>query len=112
MLSKVRHFIHKRTLKSIYHVIFESHLFYFCLVWVQNIHSIKIFYKKNLYGQCAFWIVMHIQPLFLRIQTLSNFLIKLLLKIVFLLRINSSEAYQHLSPSLQIHIHITQDGLI
>ena len=39
---------------------------------------------------------MHIEPLFLRIQTYSsNFLIKLLLKIVFLLRIISTK-YQHL----------------
>ena len=75
-----------------------------------------IFYKRNLYGSCTFWIVMHIQPLFLRIQTYSNFLIKLLLKTVFLLRINSTKPYQYLlkicSLSLQIHIYITQDGLI
>ena len=32
MLSKVRHFVDKKTLKSIYHAIFESHLFYSCLV--------------------------------------------------------------------------------
>ena len=41
MLSKVRHYAHKETLKSIYHAIFESHLFYFCFVWAQNINSIK-----------------------------------------------------------------------
>ena len=33
MLSKVRHFIDKKALKLIYHAIFESHLFYYCLVW-------------------------------------------------------------------------------
>ena len=51
MLSKVRHFVHKKTLKSIYHAIFESHLFYSCLVWAQNINSIKRLYilqKKSL----------------------------------------------------------------
>ena len=51
MLSKVRHFVHKNTLKSIYHAIFESHLFYSCLVWAQNINSIKRLYilqKKSL----------------------------------------------------------------
>ena len=37
MLSKVRRFVHKKTLKSIYHTIFESHLFYSCIVWAQNI---------------------------------------------------------------------------
>ena len=48
MLSKVRHFVQK---KSIYHAIFESHLFYSCLVWEQNISSIKRLYilqKKSL----------------------------------------------------------------
>ena len=39
MLSKVRHFVHKKTLKSICHAIFESHLFYSCLVWAQNLNS-------------------------------------------------------------------------
>ena len=51
MLSKVRHFVNKKTLKSIYHAIFESHLFYSCLVWAQNINSIKRLYilqKKSL----------------------------------------------------------------
>ena len=48
MLSKVRHFVHK---KIIYHAIFESYLFYSCLVWAQNINSIKRLYisqKKSL----------------------------------------------------------------
>ena len=51
MLSKVRHFVHKKTLKSIYRAIFESHLLYSCLVWEQNINSIKRLYilqKKSL----------------------------------------------------------------
>ena len=51
MLSKVRHFVYKKTLKSIYHAIFESHLFYSCLVWAKNINSIKRLYilqKKSL----------------------------------------------------------------
>ena len=52
MLSKVRHFVNKKTLKSIYHAIFESRLFYSCLVWAQNSNSIKRLYilqKKRLY---------------------------------------------------------------
>ena len=43
MLSKVRHFVHKKTLKH-YHAIFESHLFYSCLASAQNINSIKRLY--------------------------------------------------------------------
>ena len=51
MLPKVRHFVHKKTLKSIYHAISESQLFYSCLVWAQNFNSIKRLYilqKKSL----------------------------------------------------------------
>ena len=51
MLSKVKHFVHKKSLISIYHAIFESQLFYSCLVWAQNINSIKRLYilqKKSL----------------------------------------------------------------
>ena len=54
---------------------------------------------------------MHIQPLFLRIQTYPNFLMKLLLK-VFLLRIISTKPYQHLlkigSLSTDSHTHNTR----
>ena len=51
MLSKVRHFVDKKTLKSGCHEIFESHLFCSCLVWGQNINSITTLYilqKKSL----------------------------------------------------------------
>ena len=41
MLSKVRQFMVKNFLISIYNAIFESHLFYFYLVWTQSINSIK-----------------------------------------------------------------------
>ena len=85
MLSKVRHFIHKKTLKSIYHAISESHLFYSCLVWAQNINSIKRLYiLQKKYLRLMYFLNCNAQPLFLRIQTYSNFLIKLLLKVLFL----------------------------
>ena len=35
MLSKLRHFVNKNILLSVYHVIFHSHLVYLCLVWGQ-----------------------------------------------------------------------------
>ena len=41
MLTKIRHFVNFKTLKSIYHTIFESHLNYFLLVWVLNANSTK-----------------------------------------------------------------------
>ena len=51
ILSKLRHFIDRKTLKSIYHAIFEPHLYYSSLVWAQNSNSIKILFvlqKKSL----------------------------------------------------------------
>ena len=40
-LSKMRYFVDKKTLKAIYHAIFESHLYYSSLVWAQNFNSKK-----------------------------------------------------------------------
>ena len=51
ILSKLRHFIDRKTLKSIYHAIFEPHLYYSSLVWAQNSNSIKrlfVLQKKSL----------------------------------------------------------------
>ena len=44
MLSKIRHYVDFKTLKLIYHAIFESHLYYSSLVWAQNANSIKRLY--------------------------------------------------------------------
>ena len=41
MLSKIRHYVNIKTLKSIDHAIFESHLSYTSLVWAQNLSSVK-----------------------------------------------------------------------
>ena len=40
ILSKIRHFVDQKTLKAIYHAIFESHLYY-SLVWTHNSNSTK-----------------------------------------------------------------------
>ena len=50
MISKIRHFVDQKTLKAIYHVIFESHLYSSSLVWAQNFNSTKrlfILLKKH-----------------------------------------------------------------
>ena len=44
MLSKIRHYVDQKTLKMIYHAIFESHLYYSSIVWAQNSSSIKRLY--------------------------------------------------------------------
>ena len=51
MLSKVRHVLDIKTLRSVYYAIFESHLCYASLVWAQNLNSVKRLYllqKKSL----------------------------------------------------------------
>ena len=77
ILSNLRHFIYRKTLKPIYHVIFEPHLCYSSLVWAQNLSSVirlSILQKKSL------WIIYlrsrsaHTSPLFRE----TNILIKML----------------------------------
>ena len=41
MLSKLRHVLGIKTLRSVYYAIFESHLCYASLVWAQNNNSVK-----------------------------------------------------------------------
>ena len=48
MLAKVRHFVPKSSLQSIYYAIFNSHLNYGCQVWGQNINAItNTVYKEQ-----------------------------------------------------------------
>ena len=50
MISEIRHFVDQKTLKAIYHAIFESHLYSSSLVWAQNFNSTKrlfILLKKH-----------------------------------------------------------------
>ena len=51
MLSKLRHVLDIKTLRSVYYAIFESHLCYASLVWAQNTNSVKrlhLLKKKSL----------------------------------------------------------------
>ena len=41
MLSKLRHVLDIKTLRSVYYAIFESHLCYASLVWAQNTNSVQ-----------------------------------------------------------------------
>ena len=49
MLSKIRHYVPKEELKSIYHAIFSSHMIYGAQIWGQTItvHTEKIFKLQN-----------------------------------------------------------------
>ena len=64
ILSKLRQFIDRKTLKPIYHAIFEPHLYYSSLVWAQNSNSIKkplVFLNHN----------AHTSPLFRELNILK-----------------------------------------
>ena len=49
MLSKLRHVLDIKTLRSVYYAIFESHLCYASLVWHKTLIQLKGFtyYRKN-----------------------------------------------------------------
>ena len=67
MLSKIRHFADQKTLKAIYHAIFESHLRSSSSVWAQNIYSTKrlfILQKKALRFMFFLKREVHTNPLF------------------------------------------------
>ena len=64
ILSQVRHFIDRETLKSVYHAILEPHLCYSSLAWAQNLNPIKrlfVFQKKIPYGLYIFEIIIFIR---------------------------------------------------
>ena len=67
MLSKIRHFVDQKTLKAIYHAIFESHLHYSSLVRAQNFNSKGILFtlqKKALGLMSSLRREAHANPLF------------------------------------------------
>ena len=51
LLLKIRNYVNIKTLRNIYFAIFDSHLSYSCIVWTQNINTVRrltIFQKKAL----------------------------------------------------------------
>ena len=41
LLLKIRNYVNTKTLRNIYFVIFDSHLSYSCIVWAQNISTVR-----------------------------------------------------------------------
>ena len=51
LLLKIRNYVNMKTLRNIYLAIFVSHLSYSCIIWVQNINTVRtlvILQKKAL----------------------------------------------------------------
>ena len=65
ILSKLRHFIDRKTLKSIYQAKCEPHFSYSSLVWAQIRIQLKefLFCKRNLDGLCIFEIIVLKHPI-------------------------------------------------
>ena len=68
MLSKLKHVLDIKTLRSVYYSIFESHLCYALLVWAQNTDSIERLnlLQKEPSEYCSFKIEIPIQVLYLK----------------------------------------------
>ena len=41
LLLKIRNYVNIKTLRNIYFAIFDSHLSYSCIVWAQNINTVR-----------------------------------------------------------------------
>ena len=67
LLLKIRNYINMKTLRNIYFVIFDSHLSYSCIVWAENISTVR---RLTIYQKKAFQIMnfkdqlFHSSPLF------------------------------------------------
>ena len=48
ILSKLKQFIDKKTLKSVYHAILKPYLCYSSLVWAQNLNSKTFHFAKEI----------------------------------------------------------------
>ena len=58
LLFKIRHFLNSKTWKTIYYVIFDSHINYANVIWAQNFNPVSeckcLFLKKNVLGINSF----------------------------------------------------------
>ena len=76
MLSKLRHVLDIKTLRSVYNAIFEPHLCYASLVWTQNTNSVKrlhLLQKKSLRLMFFQSRNSHTGPLFKMSKILKSF---------------------------------------
>ena len=109
MLCKIRHYVTKATLRSIYYATFQSHLSYVCTAWDQNIkynHRISILQRKT--KRIIFsLILMNISLPYLQKQKFWNLLILSKWRTVFLL-INLFQVLCILYSPKWIYLRMTQ----
>ena len=56
LLSKIRHYVPKSPLKTIYYLIFNSHLIYGCEVWGQNQNNVPVQRLQKLQEEAVYLI--------------------------------------------------------
>ena len=98
MLSKLRHVLDIRTLRSVYYAIFESYLCYTSLVWAQNNNSVKrlhLLQKKSLRLMFFQSRNSHTGPLFKTSKILNSFDKRALENCIFI-----SKSIKGLLPSI------------
>ena len=69
MLCKLCHYVNEATIKSIYYVVFHSHLSYVCTAWGQNLnpkHRISLLQKKAIRITSFSHYDAHVLPIFVK----------------------------------------------
>ena len=120
MLSKIKHYIHQKTLKAIPHAIFKSYLYYFSLVWAQNLTLQKdclLLQKKGLRLTLFLRRDAHVNTLFKDCNILEfHAVIRLHLRTLsWCINLSNMNFLNHLIPGLhfpQYFITTTQGGPI
>ena len=96
MLSKLRHFVNKDILLSVYHGIFHSHLPYLCLVWGQakfSLNRITLLQKRAIRILHSTAYRDHTSPLFHRSKVLKFVDIVSLENYIFINKYFNDEAF-------------------
>ena len=78
MLSKLRHVLDSKTLRSVCYAVFESHLCYVSLIWTQNTNSGKrIHLLQKKVEECCFRVEILMLVLYLDTLRFLSALIKM-----------------------------------
>ena len=92
LLLKIRNYVNIKTLRNIYFLIFDSHLSYSCVLWIQNVNTIRRFIilpKKALQVMNVRNYLFHSSPLFTSYNILK-FCDKITLEIVLFISKSSN----------------------
>ena len=120
MLSKLRHFVNKDILLSVYSGVFHSHLTHLCLVWGQakfSLNRTTLLQKKSHLGYCILLAYRdHTSPLFHRYKVLKFFDIVLLENCIFVNKCINNEAFSLFSNHFKLtacsHFYCTSSVMV